>query len=70
MAAELEKAARERIATVAGELESAARLKLDAAAGAWYWLVRLFAKCWGSAPKYRLVRDDEEASQASAAGSD
>lgn len=28
------------------------------AAGAWYWLVRLLAKCWGTAPKYRLVRDD------------
>ncbi len=28
------------------------------AAGAWYWLVRGLAKCWGSAPKYRLVRDD------------
>ncbi|MBQ9128133.1 MAG: hypothetical protein IJY15_10290, partial [Thermoguttaceae bacterium] len=28
------------------------------AAGAWYWLVRLLAKCWGSAPKYRLVRDE------------
>lgn len=40
------------------------------AAGAWYWLVRLLAKCWGSAPKYRLVRDDEGASQASTAGSD
>ncbi|MBQ9127060.1 MAG: hypothetical protein IJY15_04775, partial [Thermoguttaceae bacterium] len=40
------------------------------AAGAWYWLVRLLAKCWGSAPKYRLVRDDEGASQASNAGSD
>ncbi|MBQ9800536.1 MAG: thioredoxin family protein, partial [Thermoguttaceae bacterium] len=40
------------------------------AAGAWYWLVRGLAKCWGSAPKYRLVRDDEGASQASTAGSD
>lgn len=40
------------------------------AAGAWYWLVRLLAKCWGSAPKYRLVRDDEGAAQASTAGSD
>ncbi|MBP3532470.1 MAG: trypsin-like peptidase domain-containing protein [Thermoguttaceae bacterium] len=28
------------------------------AAGAWYWLVRLLAKCWGNAPKYRLVRDE------------
>lgn len=40
------------------------------AAGAWYWLVRGLAKCWGSAPKYRLVRDDEGTSQASTAGSD
>ena len=40
------------------------------AAGAWYWLVRLLAKCWGSAPKYRLVRDDDGTSQASNAGSD
>ncbi|MBQ8284921.1 MAG: hypothetical protein IJZ10_01315, partial [Thermoguttaceae bacterium] len=40
------------------------------AAGAWYWLVRLLAKCWGSAPKYRLVRDDDRTSQASTAGSD
>ncbi len=39
------------------------------AAGAWYWLVRGLAKCWGSAPKYRLVRD-EGTSQASTAGSD
>lgn len=35
-------------------------------AGGWYWLVRLIAKCWGAAPKYRLVRD----SDSSAAGSD
>ena len=34
------------------------------AAGAWYWLVRLLAKCWGSAPKYRLVRENDETSQA------
>lgn len=35
-------------------------------AGGWYWLVRLISKCWGAAPKYRLVRD----SDSSAAGSD
>lgn len=40
------------------------------AAGAWYWLVRLLAKCWGSAPKYRLVRENDETPQASTAGSD
>ena len=40
------------------------------AAGAWYWLVRGLAKCWGSAPKYRLVRENNETSQASTVGSD
>lgn len=73
----VESAATAKIATAVDGLKRRAGAALAAvgvwgafAAGAWYWLVRLLAKCWGSAPKYRLVRDDEGASQASTAGSD
>jgi hypothetical protein len=73
----VESAATAKIASAVDGLKRRAGAALAAvgvwgafAAGAWYWLVRLLAKCWGSAPKYRLVRDDEGASQASTAGSD
>lgn len=73
----VESAATAKIASAVDGLKRRAGAALAAvgvwgafAAGAWYWLVRGLAKCWGSAPKYRLVRDDEGASQASTAGSD
>ena len=76
-ASAVESAATAKVASAVDGLKRRAGAALAAvgvwgafAAGAWYWLVRGLAKCWGSAPKYRLVRDDEGAAQASTAGSD
>ncbi len=62
----VETAATAKIATAVDGVKRRAGAALAAvgvwgafAAGAWYWLVRGLAKCWGNAPKYRLVRDDE-----------
>lgn len=73
----VERAATEKIASAARATTSRAAAACAAiavwgafVAGGWYWLVRLIAKCWEAAPKYRLVRDSPARESSTAAGSD